>query len=97
MRLVVCLLLAMAAGFGVYLTGAIVWTVIDPQVAAPSLLFTIPFAIVGTIVPALLGVLALVIRCRIGRRAARRRRAGKPSGASLRGDEVDLEDLHFAT
>jgi hypothetical protein len=59
MRVIICILIAIAAGFAVYTFGAIVWTVLDPQVAAVSLLFTIPRAIVGAIIPALLAVVLL--------------------------------------
>jgi hypothetical protein len=60
MRLLICVLLALAAGFFTYLGSAVVWCTIDPQRAAPTLLFTIPTAIAGMAAPALLGVLGVV-------------------------------------
>jgi hypothetical protein len=62
MRVIVALLIAIAAGFAVYTAGAIIWTIIDPQVAASSLLFTIPRTIVGTIVPALIAFVLMFTR-----------------------------------
>ena len=59
MKLLVCVLLSLAAGFFIYLTGAVVWCTIDPEGASPSLLFTIPPAIAGMVAPAMLGMLAL--------------------------------------
>jgi hypothetical protein len=61
-RMVICLLIALAAGCAFYTLAAIIWTVVDPQVAAASLLFTIPQAIVGTAIPALLAVVLLLTR-----------------------------------
>ena len=61
MKLLVCVLLSVAAGFFTYLTGAVVWSTIDPLGAGTSLLFTIPTAIAGMAAPALLGVLGLVL------------------------------------
>ena len=61
MKLLVCVLLSLAAGCFIYLFSAIVWCTVDPKGAAPSLLFTIPPAIAGMAAPALLGVLGLVI------------------------------------
>jgi len=63
MRVIVCILLAIAGGFGAYILGAVVWSLIDPTGAGAALLFTIPIAIVGMAVPALLAVLALINRC----------------------------------
>jgi hypothetical protein len=63
MRIIVCLLLAIAGGFGAYMLGAIGWSLIDPTGAGATLLFTIPVAIVGTAIPALLAVLILVNGC----------------------------------
>ena len=61
MKLLVCVLLSLAAGFFTYLAGAVIWSTVDPQGAGSSLLFTIPPAIAGMAAPALLGVLGLVI------------------------------------
>lgn len=63
MRVIVCLLLAMACGFGTYVLGAVLWSAADPQGAGTVLLFTIPPAIAGMAVPALFGVIALINRC----------------------------------
>ena len=60
MKLLVCVLLSIAAGCFTYLAGAIVFCTIDPQGAAPSLLFTIPPAIAGMAAPALLGILGVI-------------------------------------
>jgi hypothetical protein len=62
MRVIVCLLIAIASAFAVYTVAAIVWTIIDPQIAARSLLFTIPRALAGMIVPALLAVALIFTR-----------------------------------
>ena len=60
MRLLVCLLFSLAAGCFTYLTGAVIWSTIDPQGAGASLLFTIPPAIAGVAVPALLAMIAVI-------------------------------------
>ena len=62
MRLLVCLLLSLAAGFFTYLTGAVIWCTIDPQGAGSSLLFTIPPALAGAFAPALLAMIGVVNR-----------------------------------
>ena len=60
MKLLVCVLLSLAAGFFTYLSSAVVWCTFDPQGAAPSLLFTLPAAIAGMAAPALVAVLGVV-------------------------------------
>jgi hypothetical protein len=62
MRLLVCLLLSLAAGSGTYLAGAVVWSTLDPQGAGASLLFTIPPAIAALTTPALLALVGLINR-----------------------------------
>lgn len=61
-RLLVCLLLSVATGAAVYLGGAVVWSLIDPQGAGVPLLFTIPLAIAAVAIPALIGVIGLINR-----------------------------------
>jgi hypothetical protein len=60
MKLVVCLLLSMAAGFATYLMGAVIWATLDPLGAGSALIFTLPPAIAGLSVPALVALLAAV-------------------------------------
>jgi hypothetical protein len=62
MKYLVCLLLSLAAGFGTYALGAVVWCTIDPDGAGAKLLFTIPIALTGMAIPAILGMLAFVFR-----------------------------------
>ena len=61
MRVVVSLLFALAAGFGTYSLGAVIWASLDPEHAGKVLLFSIPLALAATAVPALFGVIALVL------------------------------------
>jgi hypothetical protein len=61
MRVVVSLLFALAAGCGTYSLGAVIWASLDPEHAGKVLLFSIPLALAATAVPALFGVLALVM------------------------------------
>jgi len=61
MKLLVCVLLSLAAGCFIYLFTAIVWCTVDRKGAAPSLLFTIPPAIAGMVAPALLGMLGVIV------------------------------------
>ena len=63
MRYLVALLLAVAAGFGAYVVGAVTWSAIDPDGAGARLLFTIPIALSGMAVPGILGILCYVFRC----------------------------------
>ena len=62
MKVIGYLLLSLAAACGVYALGAVVWSMIDPQGAGQTLLFTIPIALGGMAVPGILGVLCLVFR-----------------------------------
>jgi hypothetical protein len=59
-RLLICLLLSIAAGAAVYLGGAVVWSLIDPDGAGVPLLFTIPLALIAAAVPGLLGTLGMI-------------------------------------
>lgn len=63
MKYLVSLLLAMAAGCGMYALGAILWAVADPAGAGASLLFTIPAALGAMAISGLLGTIALATRC----------------------------------
>ena len=60
MRLVVYLLLSLAAGAAVYLGGAVIWCLADPKGAGVSLLFTIPLALLAAAIPALIGMIGLI-------------------------------------
>jgi hypothetical protein len=95
MRMIVCLLIALSVGSGAYAAGAIAWAVLEPESAAASLLFTIPIAIVGTVIPALFAVVVMVMRTKRGRRS----RQPKPHASSLAPspqDDLDLDELRFA-
>ena len=72
MRLLICVLLSLAAGFFAYLAGAVVWSTIDPQGAGSTLLFTLPLAVAGVAMPTLLASVGLIRggRGRSGRAAA---------------------------
>jgi hypothetical protein len=98
LRVVVSLLVAVSAGCGFYTLAAIVWAILDPDVAAQSLLFTIPIAIAGAIVPALLA--AFVPRVHLmprGRRTRRPQPSAAPAAASTPpAQQLDPEDLRFA-
>ena len=59
-RLLICLLLSVAAGAAVYLTGAIVWCLVDPLGAGQSLMVTLPLALSAVAAPAMLGVLGMI-------------------------------------
>ena len=99
MRLVVCLLFALAAACGTYALGAIVWSAVDPEHAGVILLFTIPLAIAAAALPALLGIVALIFRCDWHRRTRRMRPphaepspapAPAPAPASWTDDEPEI-------
>jgi hypothetical protein len=59
-RLLIFLLLSIAAGAAVYLGGAVVWCLADPDGAGEPLLFSIPLALVTSAIPGLLGMLGMV-------------------------------------
>jgi hypothetical protein len=63
MKYLAFLFLSVAAGFGVYSLGAVVWSIVDPHGAGETLLFTIPIALGGMAIPGILGMLCLVFRC----------------------------------
>ena len=60
LRLLIFLLLSISAGAAVFLGGAVVWCLIDPDGAGKPLLFSIPLALVGAAIPGLLGMLGMV-------------------------------------
>jgi hypothetical protein len=62
MKVLVCLLFSLAAGFFTYLAGAVIWSTLDPLGAGGSLLFTIPLAIAGAIAPALVAMIGIINR-----------------------------------
>ena len=72
MRIATCLLLSLAAGAGVYTAAAVLWSLVDPQGAGRTLLFTIPIAVVTMAMMGLLAVLAMVMPFDVsfGRRTA---------------------------
>jgi len=63
MTLTITLLLSLSAGFGTYALGAIVWCVFDPDDVGARLLFTIPIALAGMMLPGVLGLVGLAFRC----------------------------------
>ena len=63
MTLIISLLLSLSAGFGTYALGAIVWCIIDPDDVGAKMLFTIPVALAGMIVPGILGLVGCAFRC----------------------------------
>ena len=81
MRILVSILLSVAIGFATYVVGAVLWTIADPLGAGSSLLFTIPVAVVGMAVPALIGALAMINHCRWDTRELVRRRLKRPKPA----------------
>src|SRR4051812_4142392 len=83
MRLLVCLLLSLAAGCFAYLVGAVVWCAIDPLGAGGTLLFTLPPAIAGVATPALLAMIGLINRA--GRLSPSSRYAGERGRLRLEG------------
>lgn len=97
MRIAICLLLSLGVGSGLYTVAAIGWSLLDPQGAGRTLLFTIPIGIVAT---AGLGLLAAVVmmlpfgppaKKRRVRTAATRRADAPPAGTvGVHPDEVDL-------
>lgn len=96
MRLMVCVLGSIAIGCASYLLGAIVWSIVDPPGASKSLLFTIPIAIAGVTVPAVLAMMGAVYVARSGtsrRRKRVRTHAPRPEAAP---EAIDLDDLRFA-
>ena len=82
MKYLVCLLLSLAAGFGTYALGAVVWCTIDPDGAGARLLFTIPIALTAMAVPAILGMLAYVFRNEFIREPKPAKPAPQPAAAS---------------
>lgn len=98
MRVVVCLLFALAAGFGTYALGAVIWAALDPEHAGKVLLFSIPLTLAATAVPALLGVLLLAFQCDwSGQRKERKSsvraaaKAPRPAATKSRGIRDDAE------
>ena len=93
MRVVVCLLFALAAGFGTYALGAVVWASLDPEHAGKVLLFSIPVAIAGCAVPALLGIIVLVLSGPGSRERQQRvvAKAPRPAATKRRGLRDDAE------
>jgi hypothetical protein len=60
MKYLVALLLSLAAGFGTFILGAVIWSALDPSGAGRAFLFTIPVAIVCMVVLGLLGMTAMM-------------------------------------
>ena len=60
MKYLVALMLSLAAGFGVFTFGAVIWSALDPSGAGRAFLFTIPIAIVCMVVLGLFGMLAMM-------------------------------------
>lgn len=97
MRIAISLLLSLGVGSGLYTIAAIGWSLLDPQGAGRTLLFTIP---IGIVVTAGLGLLvAAVMMLPFGPPAKKRRaqkaaprRAAPPlaPAAEAHPDEVDL-------
>jgi hypothetical protein len=97
MRIVICFLGSLAVGCATYLLGAIVWSIADPSGAGKVLLFTIPLAIAGMALPAVLLIIGAVTWCNY--HPARRQRRRVPADRT-RTDIThaldDVEDLSFA-
>ena len=96
MRIAISLLLSLGMGSGLYTIAAIAWSLLDPQGAGRTLLFTIPIGIVATTG---LGLLAAAMMLPFGPPAKKRpadkaatRRAAPPPApaAEAHPDEVDL-------
>jgi TRAP-type C4-dicarboxylate transport system permease small subunit len=96
MRVLICVLGALAIGCATYLVGAIVWSIVDPLGAGKALLFTIPIAIVAMGTPALLALVGLINLCNLKRERRRRQARTQRPHAHSPADELDIDDLRFA-
>lgn len=96
MRILICVLGALAIGCASYLVGAIVWSVFDPLVAGKSLLFTIPVAIAAMGAPGLLAIFGLINLCNVRRERRRRHNRQPRPRARSQVEELDVDDLRFA-
>ena len=97
MRIVICFLGSLAVGCATYLLGAIVWSIADPSGAGKVLLFTIPIAIAGMALPAVLSIIGAVTWCN-HRPPHRRRKRVQANRTQIETNAAhdDVDDLGLA-